>query len=53
MDFEIHEIKAFIFATIKAYHSLERAGCTNDKVRLAHIFMGLQLKESIIKVSSL
>ena len=50
IDFDLHEIKSFIFITIKAYAALERAGCPNDKVRLAHIFMGLQLKESVIKV---
>lgn len=32
------------------YATLERSGCLNDKVRAAHIFMGLQLKESVVKV---
>jgi hypothetical protein len=50
VDFQIEEIRNFIQSTIVGYATLERSGCLNDKVRLAHIFMGLQMKESVIKV---
>lgn len=52
IDFTTTEIADVIFSTIKAYAFLARTGCPNDKVRMAHIFVGLEstTKESKVKV---
>lgn len=51
-DFTTTEIADVVFSTIKAYAFLEKAGCINDKVRMAHIFVGVEsrTKESKVKV---
>lgn len=40
-EFSTNEIADVVFSTIKAYAFLERTGCINDKVRMAHIFVGV------------
>ena len=50
IDFETREIADVVFACIPAYAFLERSGSNNDKIRVAHIFIGLENKESKIKV---
>ena len=39
-----------VYAAIRGYSALETHGSRNEKVRMAHVFMGLKLKESLIKV---
>jgi hypothetical protein len=50
LDFTSEEIRRIVYAAIKGYSALEKMGCPNDKVRLAHVFVGVHLKESLIKV---
>lgn len=52
IDFTTTEIADVVFSTIKAYAFLARTGCPNDKVRMAHIFIGVEsaTKESKVKV---
>ena len=51
-DFATTEIADVVFSSIKAYAFLEKAGCSNDKVRMAHIVVGVEsrTKESKVKV---
>jgi hypothetical protein len=50
IDFTTTEIADVIFNTIPAYAFLERMGCLNNKIRSAHIFIGVDRKESKLKV---
>lgn len=40
------EIVDVIFSTIQAYAFLEKSGNTNNKIRLAHIFIGVDKTKS-------
>lgn len=44
IDFNSNEIADVIFCSIPAYSYLERNGTPNNKIRLAHIFVGVDRK---------
>ena len=50
IDFNTNQIADVIFASIPAYAFLQRSGSHNDKIRLAHIFVGIDNKDTKIKV---
>ncbi len=50
LQFDKEEITRILYSAIRGYATIERAGSANNKVRMAHIFVGVQSKESTIKV---
>ena len=44
IDFDAREIADVVYACIPAYTFLARSGSHNDKIRVAHIFIGLDNK---------
>ena len=50
IDFNTNQIADVIFASIPAYAFLQRSGSHNNKIRLAHIFVGIDNKDTKIKV---
>lgn len=50
LQFDKDEITRILYSTIRGYAAVERAGALNSKVRMAHIFVGVQARESIVKV---
>lgn len=50
LQFDKEEITRILYAAIRGYAAIERTGSANTKVRMAHIFVGVQAKESLIKV---
>ena len=50
IDFDTKEIADVVYASIPAYSFLEKSGSHNDKIRVAHIFVGIDNRESKIKV---
>jgi hypothetical protein len=50
LQFDKEEITRILYSAIRGYAAVERTGSTNTKVRMAHIFVGVQAKESLIKV---
>lgn len=50
LQFDREEITRILYSAIRGYAAVERAAGQNSKVRMAHIFVGVQAKESTIKV---
>lgn len=50
LQFDKEEITRILYSSIRGYAAVERAAGHNSKVRMAHIFVGVQNKESTIKV---
>lgn len=50
LQFDREEITRILYSAIRGYAAVERAGGQNSKVRMAHIFVGVQAKESTVKV---
>lgn len=44
LEFDREEITKILYSCIRAYAELEREGVSNDKVRMGHIFVGVQSK---------
>jgi hypothetical protein len=50
LEFGKEEITNILYSAIRGYAAIERTGSPNDRVRMAHIFIGVRQKESLIKV---
>lgn len=50
LHFERDEITRIMYSCIRGYAALEESESINDKVRMAHVFIGVHSRESIIKV---
>ena len=50
LAFEREEITRILYSCIRGYADIEESGSLNDKVRMAHVFVGVHSRESLIKV---
>ena len=50
LAFDREEITRILYSAIRGYAAVERSGADNSKVRMGHIFVGVQNKDSTIKV---
>lgn len=50
LQFDCDEITRILYSAIRGYAVIQRSGVLNTKVRMAHIFVGVQARESVIKV---
>jgi hypothetical protein len=50
LSFDKEEITRVLYSAIRGYAAVERTDGANTKVRMAHIFVGVQARESIVKV---
>jgi hypothetical protein len=50
LQFDKEEITRILYSAIRGYAAVERTGGANTKVRMAHIFVGVQARESTVKV---
>jgi hypothetical protein len=50
LQFDKEEITRVLYSAIKGYAAVDKTGSQNTKVRMAHIFIGVQAKESTVKV---
>jgi hypothetical protein len=50
LEFDKEEVTKIMYSAIRGYAAIERSNSKNDKVRMAHVFIGVHHKESLIKV---
>jgi hypothetical protein len=50
LQFDKEEITRILYAAIRGYAAIERTNGENTKVRMGHMFVGVQARESVVKV---